>query len=164
MLSTGIEGDKTWGYQNLKLRTVGDNQSAMAQKYIEYFKLLLDKGQLDDLNRSFDKQRDEISMAKVASWFKEYLHQLYDWITRELGKIHQKELKDMRVDFLFSVPTMWDQGTKEDYLRIIKEAGFGGVENQIHTPRISLNEVEAADIFVALCHPREAAHESKVSG
>ena len=156
MLSAGIGGGNRWGYQTLKLRTGGGNQ------VVERFKLLLDKRQLAELNTPFDEVA-ALSKDKVETWFKDYLHKLYEWITQELGSILQKKLEDMKVDFLFSVPTTWDQETKDDYLNIIKVSGFGSASNQIHTPRISLNEAEAAAIFIALCHPKEADHKFKVS-
>lgn len=160
MLSAGIDGDTTWGYQTLKLRTVGDNQGVVIQ---DHFKLLLDKRQLDKLNRAFGEERAGLPKAKVERWFEVYLRQLYKWITQELGEILRRELEGMRVDFLFSVPTTWDQDTKDDYLKVIKAAGFGSVDNEMHTSKISLNEAEAAAIFVALCHPKEAEHQFKVS-
>jgi hypothetical protein len=66
----------------------------------------------------------------------------------------------MRVDFLFSVPTTWKMEVRRDYLKIIKRAGFGSAK--LHKPSISLNEAEAAAVFIALCHPKEAKNEFKV--
>ena len=156
MLSAGTG---TWGYQTLRLRTAGHQDVAIKER----FKLLLDKRQLAKLNSAIGRSQAELSKASVDTWFKNYLQKLYEWITQELGSIRQKKLEDMKVDFLFSVPTTWDQETKDDYLNIIKVSGFGSVDNQMHTPSISLNEAEATAIFIALCHPKKPEHEFKVS-
>jgi hypothetical protein len=162
MISAGFGQEVSWGYG------ASNRRGARGHVIEDHFKLLLDPKQLDQLNADIkhdQKDAELIDMNRIRSWFEIYLKKLYEWIRVKLedpedGILNGRTLDEMRVDFLFSVPSTWKKEVTKDYLKIIRRAGFDSA--RLHKSSISLNEAEAAAVFIALCHPKEAKNEFKV--
>lgn len=133
----------TWGFEI--------NQFArddLRTQVEEYFKILLDHELLNQVNSS---QTILVTTDRVQGWFETFLKKLYDWTCKQLEALMETKLEEMTVEYIFSVPAAWKEGTVDDYLRIIKLAGFGSVTGR-HTASIGLNEAEAAAVETAI-HP-----------
>jgi len=114
----------------------------------EKFKLLLDTDVLDE----FNTPTELITMDVVRKCYKLFLSKLYKWTSVELAANTGRPLQGMTVEYLFSVPATWKEGTASDYLNMIKESGFGSVDG--HTARIGLNEAEATVMYTAFSNSR----------
>ncbi len=80
----------------------------------------------------------------------DYLRQVYlhvkNSIEAEIGRHGLGRWSDMRVEFLFSVPTTWTSPTVVNAFKaVIRNAGFG-VEGPRHTAEVDLTEAEAAAV------------------
>lgn len=138
----------SWGFDaQLKWN---DNRT----KTEERFKLLLDKKILDEINKEVP-----VSMKEVENWFRAFLGELYDWISKQL-EVHISDLQNMTVEYIFSVPATWEEETVERYLKVIKEAGFGSMDR--HSVSIGLNEAEAAAVQTAIYNSNQETDGYKV--
>jgi hypothetical protein len=119
----------------------------------KYFKLLLDRDLLapkpllaDQTHESDDDAA--LDIEDVKQWFTDFLGAVYDWINRYLEKELRVSLKSTKVEYIFSVPTTWNEVVVTDYQEIIRNAGYGKVAG--HTARIGLTEAEAAAVYSAV--------------
>lgn len=86
----------------------------------------------------------------VQMWFEDFLTALYKEIKKFIAK--ELQLDDWRatkVEYLFSVPTTWDDHPEvlDTFKTIAAKAGFG--ESEEHSLEVSLNEAEAAAVYTA---------------
>lgn len=132
--------ETTWGFE--VTQSDRENGRTLVE---EHFKLLLDHVILDEVNSSPDVL---ITMEDIRKCFQIFLKELYEWTSKELEKVVQRRLQDMKVEYLFSVPATWKERTVCDYQAIIKRAGFGSIDG--HTAKIALNEAEAAAVQTAI--------------
>jgi hypothetical protein len=144
----------TWGFQITQSKR--DNPRTRVE---EHFKLLLDQKILDEVNTEPTAQ---LTMGQVQGWFETFLKMLYDWTTEQLKglKVIEKPLQGASVEFIFSVPTTWEEETVSDYHRVIQKAGFGTVLG--HSAEIGLNEAEAAAVHTAIYNATEDTDGYKV--
>jgi len=138
----------SWGFDAQLKRN--DNRT----KTEERFKLLLDKKILDEINKEVP-----VSMKEVENWFRAFLGELYDWISKQL-EVHISDLQNMTVEYIFSVSATWEEETVERYLKVIKEAGFGSMDR--HSVSIGLNEAEAAAVQTAIYNSNQETDGYKV--
>jgi hypothetical protein len=109
------------------------------------FKLLLDQQILDEVN---SEPNVSVTRENISKCFEIFLKNLYEWTNKQLEEVMDRKLQGMTVEYHFSVPATWKEGTVADYLAIIKKAGFGSVDG--HMATISLNEAEAAAVHTAI--------------
>jgi hypothetical protein len=122
----------------------------------EKFKLLLDTDVLDE----FNTPAVLITMDVVRMCYKIFLSKLYEWTSVQLAAVTNRPLQGMTVEYLFSVPPMWKEGTASEYLTMIRESGFGSVDG--HTARIGLNEAEATVAYTAFYNSKREIVRYKV--
>ncbi|KAF8242077.1 actin-like ATPase domain-containing protein [Wilcoxina mikolae CBS 423.85] len=138
------ETTMTWGFE-INQRTRDDSRNQIE----EHFKLLLNREYLNQVNPG---DTILVTTERVQGWFEKFLTKLYDWTSKELKALTETNLEDMKVEYIFSVPAAWEEETISDYLRIIKQAGFGSVDD--HKASIGLNEAEAAAVQTAIYNPK----------
>lgn len=86
----------------------------------------------------------------VQMWFVDFLTALYKEIKKCISeKLELDDWRAARVEYLFSVPTTWDNHPEvlEMFKAIAAKAGFG--ESEEHSVQISLSEAEAAAVYTA---------------
>ncbi|KAK5698365.1 hypothetical protein LTR17_023739 [Elasticomyces elasticus] len=106
--------------------------------YWTHFKLYLDP-------MYKDPDENAPTHTEARKWFGDYLRSLYKYISKHLGDTVATHLGDMRVEFIFSIPTTWkNPSTHATIENLIKSAGFGSASN--HRVEIMLTEAEAAAI------------------
>jgi hypothetical protein len=91
----------------------------------------------------------DVRYDDVRDWYKDFLTGLYKHIGEYISSFF--ELADWRkytVDFLFSVPTTWEGSVSNEFIKIVKEAGFGK-DGEGHSVNIQLTEAEAAAVYTA---------------
>jgi hypothetical protein len=112
--------------------------------YKECFKLNLDPEHKDGSDNS-------PSVAEARRWFQDYLRCIHDHINDYFGGSYPR-WKAMKVEFVFSVPTSWDNpGMIAELEVLMGSAGFGrdGPGHRVH---IGLTEAEAAAVYAARQH------------
>lgn len=105
----------------------------------KWFKLLLDENVVKDMSSKY-------TVEKVEKWYQDFLSKLYEHI-ESIMITQQGDLWKGKVQFLFSVPTTWNQATLNRYQQAIKKAGFG--KEKRHNVSISWTEAQAAAIYTA---------------
>jgi hypothetical protein len=140
-------GDTTlhaWGF---RCPPPGEVQPKMG--VLDRFKLYLDESFLDETFRCHPSHKPG-SHEDVRRWYKDFLSKLYDHIVKTVSKCFNLiDWNSATVQFVFSVPTLWDGvAVADDFEKIAREAGFGnGGRN--HSLEFDLNEAEAAAIYTA---------------
>jgi hypothetical protein len=130
----------------------------------EHFKLLLEP---EVWNGVFGAEPEEApgDIIDVQRWFQDFLTALYKHIVSYFKTFFTPEKwAKGRVQYVFSIPTTWQQKTVIDKFEdIVKEAGFGSIKGQ--TVTIGLSEAEAAAIYTAT-YPKdhEIVSELDVNG
>jgi hypothetical protein len=115
----------------------------------DMFKFYLDNSyQRDGSGRNFEDAPD--TLDDVALWYKDFLTALYDHIIDYLQ--NDLDLKSTTVEFIFSLPTSWNDKSKlaRIFREIVSNTGFG-VDNVI----MRLTEGEAAAVFTAKHHKKK---------
>ena len=124
-----------------------------------YFKIFLDPDQL------------QLSKQEGISWAPENIVQVYQLVIDFLRHIYQhishtiplhigrsagEGWDDLAVEFIFSVPTTWEQpNIVRSFLKIIHDAGFGSTDR--HEVVLGLTEAEAAAV-ATMIHIGSAIH------
>lgn len=91
----------------------------------------------------------DVRSDDVRDWYKDFLTGLYKHIGEYISSSF--ELADWgkhTVDFLFSVPTTWEESVTNEFKKIVKDAGFGK-DGEGHSVNIRLTEAEAAAVYTA---------------
>ena len=86
----------------------------------------------------------------VQMWFEDFLTALYKEIKKFIAKkLQLDDWRATKVEYLFSVPTTWDDHPEvlDTFKTIAAKAGFG--ESEEHSMEVSLNEAEAAAVYTA---------------
>ena len=86
----------------------------------------------------------------VQMWFEDFLTALYQEIKKYISeKLKLDDWRAVKVEYLFSVPTTWDNHPEalEMFKAIAAKAGFG--ESEEHSIQIPLSEAEAAAVYTA---------------
>ncbi|KAK1829523.1 hypothetical protein QBC39DRAFT_356326 [Podospora conica] len=140
------DGSRKWGF-------LCDSETPEMEKcrYLKMFlePQLLKKG-LENGNTWAPK-----SMAEVHTLVSAYLKEVYKHIRQSIfrnnggkgtpGPDMNAQWDEMAIEFIFSVPTTWHgQGLLNDFLKIIRDAGFG--ESPKHEVILGLTEAEAAAV------------------
>lgn len=113
----------------------------------DLFKLYLDPAVLEGVFRS-GREYAPGTIDDVRMWFKHFLRELYEYIWEYLGNWFEDDWQTSTVEYIFSVPTTWnDPAVVEDFKGIVRAAGFG--ENKRHSVIIGLTEAEAAAVYTA---------------
>ncbi|OCL09960.1 hypothetical protein AOQ84DRAFT_402945 [Glonium stellatum] len=142
--SAGNRHPKKWGFE-----CPGPGSTEQGMRVKDRFKLYLVE---EFFQRTFGGLGDCApgNFEDVQMWFEDFLTLLY----KEIEKCVSKRLKldDWRatkVEYLFSVPTTWDDhlGVLDIFKAIATRAGFG--ESEEHSIEVSLNEAEAAAVYTA---------------
>jgi hypothetical protein len=104
-----------------------------------WFKLHLDED-------TFNKAKKFANLKEVETLYKDFLTELYKHIKLTMETQQRKAWRG-KVQFMFSVPTTWNQATLTRYQKIIKDAGFGSERN--HKVQVTWTEAQAAAIYTA---------------
>lgn len=99
-------------------------------------------------DQSSDNGYTDADLPSVDTLYQHFLSKLYNNIRvalwEQLGG-SGKDWEDASIDFLFSVPAIWDSQARERFKYIATKAGFGC--HSTHRVLASLTEPEAAAIF-----------------
>jgi hypothetical protein len=113
----------------------------------DLFKLYLDPAVLKSVFHGAPEYAPG-TIADVHMWFRDFLQELYGYISKYLDNWFADDWRHSTVEYIFSVPTTWnDLAVVEDFKEIVREAGFGESEN--HSVIIGLTEAEAAAAYTA---------------
>lgn len=133
----------SWGFNS---ETISE-QTAEDREYREWFKTYLDIVRLQRAQAEHP-QETPASIQEVEKWFEDYLRHLYQHIefvlSYELSGVYWPEAY---IEFIFSVPTTWDNHTVERFRAIIHRAGFG--RHLRHAVSVGLTEAEAAAVHTS---------------
>lgn len=124
---------KKWGFQC--------NHDEDGTDVKEFFKLHLDP--------NYDDQRPNAPKVEDARrWLRDYLRCIYNHV-REIFSDSFPRWTAQRTEFVFSVPTTWNNPRMiADIEAIITDAGFGSAGAE-HRTRIGLTEAEAAAVYAS---------------
>ncbi|KAH8647604.1 hypothetical protein BGZ60DRAFT_535278 [Tricladium varicosporioides] len=152
-----------WGFECPKRE---DLEWGMKEQSL--FKFLLDKENLDTLNRAKIEQgapaTQQQKMEDVHMWYTHFLSNLYGHIVQHLT--HPPTLNPppwnvvlgtTTIEYIFSLPTSWENKTDliADFEAIIKNAGFGDTLNS--SAKVGLTEGIASAVYTV----RNVNHEFK---
>ncbi|EOD52990.1 putative hsp70 family protein [Neofusicoccum parvum UCRNP2] len=133
----------SWGFQS---ETISE-QTAEDREYREWFKTYLDPARLQQAQAEFPQETPG-SVQEVEKWFEDYMCHLYQHIefvlSYELAGVYWP---NAYIEFIFSVPTTWDNPTVERFRAIIHRAGFA--RHVRHVVSIGLTEAEAAAVHTS---------------
>lgn len=123
-----------------------DEDGEEVDDVFEFFKIYLDQDSIDEAHRN--GVRDiPATIEDTKRLITDYLEQVYAQIKRSV-EANVGPWKDMKVEFVFSIPTTWRAlSITTDFERAVRAAGFGGEFN--HTAKLELTEAEAAAVYVA---------------
>jgi hypothetical protein len=112
----------------------------------EWFKRYLDPDHLQQL-RVMEPNNDLPRIEDVRKWYRDYMRCLYNY-TRQVLQDHMGDLNNLRVEWVFSLPTTFQsQEISNTLLGLLKEAGFGRGFND--TVDFSLTEPQASAVDAA---------------
>ena len=113
----------------------------------EMFKIYLDQEAIDEARRK--GLRDIPSVEDTKRLVTDYLRAVYAHVKRSI-EANTGSWKDMKVEFIFSMPTTWQSlSTTTDFEQAIRAAGFGQENTYKHMAKLELTEAEAAAVYVA---------------
>lgn len=137
----------SWGFKSEER----SEQYGEDRHYKEWFKTCLDPQRF---NREKEKGDNALfsSMEDVEDLYRDYLRELYQHIRSHLGRpVTGRDWRETSVEFLFSVPTTWEDPTIRRFASITREAGFGS--EAMHRVSTSLTEAEAAAVAAVTEEP-----------
>jgi len=83
----------------------------------------------------------------------DYLRKIYEHIRLSVQQV-TGPWGDKKVEFVFSIPTTWKTlDTPNQFLRAIKDAGFGSDSPSNHSACLELTEAEAAAVHIVTNPP-----------
>jgi hypothetical protein len=115
---------------------------------MQLFKFVLDEDFLQEaLYRNPDGAPD---IDDVRAWYRDFLTNLHEHILSHLKAVLQVNSKLTKVDYVFSLPTVWGENNRivERFGDILGEAGFGSGERS--SVIIGLTEAEASAVQTAV--------------
>lgn len=122
-------------------------QTADDREYREWFKTYLDVFRLQRAQVELPNETPR-SIHDVEKWFEDYLRHLYQHVEFALSyELSGAYWPDAYIEFIFSVPTTWNNHTVERFRTIIHRAGFG--QHLRHVVSIGLTEAEAAAVHTS---------------
>lgn len=126
-------------------------QTSTQLDYCEWFKIWIEESELQSAQKTTQPGADDgvpASMDELERWYVDYFRLLNQHIESKLQGELGRRWDDLKIEFLFSVPTTWKpHPTVERFRSIIQRAGFGRVAN--HAVSIELTEAEAAAVHTA---------------
>ncbi|CZR68337.1 uncharacterized protein PAC_18236 [Phialocephala subalpina] len=137
--TAGELGIHSWGFGCPELRDLG---GGMAIK--DMFKFFLDPSYVEKFGPAPHKipKRENVRL-----WYKDFLTALYAHIIKDLRDVPRIDLssKSTSIEFVFSIPTRWNDDNVREFRDIAEDAGFGDTGNVI----MELTEGEAAAVFTS---------------
>ncbi|KAF4544176.1 HSP70 family protein [Lasiodiplodia theobromae] len=133
----------SWGFNS---ETISE-QTADDREYREWFKTYLDVFRLQRAQAELPNDTPK-SIHEVEKLFEDYMRHLYQHIEFVLSyELAGAYWPDAYIEFIFSVPTTWNNHTVERFRTIIHRAGFG--QHLRHVVSIGLTEAEAAAVHTS---------------
>ncbi|KAL1619656.1 hypothetical protein SLS54_006593 [Diplodia seriata] len=133
----------SWGFNS---ETISE-QTADDREYREWFKTYLDVFRLQRAQAELPNETPR-SIQDVEKWFEDYLRHLYQHVEFALSsELAGACWPDAYIEFIFSVPTTWNNHTVERFRTVIHRAGFG--QHLRHVVSIGLTEAEAAAVHTS---------------
>ena len=124
---------KKWGFQC--------NHDEDGADIKEFFKLHLDP-------KYNDRRPNAPKVEDARRWLRDYLRCIHNHIQETFSDSFPRWTAQ-RTEFIFSVPTTWDNPRMiDDMEAIVREAGFGS-DGAEHRTRIGLTEAEAAAVYAS---------------
>jgi hypothetical protein len=165
---TGQSGCTGWGF---KVRRKSNKRTIVE----EYFKLYLDKNLLKSkrdadsgVESDCDDESDDDDDAskprydEVQKWFVDFFSALYEWVQHTLKQKYPSfQSSNTIVEYIFSVPTTWDNAVVAEFQNLFTKAGFGSVKG--HTAIAGLTEAEAAAVYTAVYDAKEQENQTAVT-
>lgn len=112
------------------------------------FKIYLDQESIDEARRNGVREIPS-TIEEAKRLITDFLREVYKHIKRSI-EANMGSWKDMKVEFIFSLPTTWQSlSITNDFEKAIRAAGFGEENPHKHTARLDLTEAEAAAVYVA---------------
>jgi hypothetical protein len=128
------------------------NDREANDEVFECFKIFLDQTSLDVAHQ----QRVPDVPATIGDARRlvtDYLKKIYEYVKINVQRSTGPWV-DKRVEFIFSTPTTWKAlDTPNEFLRAIKDAGFGGDNPKKHSASLELTEAEAAAVHIVANPP-----------
>ncbi|OXV11612.1 hypothetical protein Egran_00627 [Elaphomyces granulatus] len=117
----------------------------------KYFKLYLDEYTRDVTYRAH--MSEPPSIPEVKRWIRDFMTELLKHSKEKLETdvLKHSDLKTVKYEYHFSVPTTWSMVPKETFAQTIKEAMEGLCQTE--AIKICLSEAEAAAIYTAVKYP-----------
>ena len=114
----------------------------------EFFKIYLAQESIDEARKNGVRDMPA-NIEEAKRLIKDYLRQVYAQIKISI-EAQTGPWRDMKVEFLFSVPTTWQALTiMTDFEEAVRAAGFGDENPFKHSAKLDLTEAEAAAVYVA---------------
>jgi molecular chaperone DnaK (HSP70) len=110
-----------------------------------FWKLFLDE---KVVKAAYGNKEPTFTQKDVAGWYEDFLHELYKHIETHFVNTRPK-LWASEVQFVFSVPTTWEEDVIDRFKTCFTNAGFGPKPGHIHTARVTLTEAQAAAVCTA---------------
>lgn len=114
-----------------------------------FWKLFLDE---KVVKAAYKDRKPSFTQEDVMGWYKDFLRELYNHIEAHFVDTRPKQWES-EVQFVFSVPTTWEEDIIDRFKTCFTEAGFG--QKSGHTAQVTLTEAQAA----AVCTANEQSDE-----
>jgi hypothetical protein len=124
-----------WGFMN-------PGQSGFTA---QWFKLFLDEGVRSKTfatGPTVLRFATEPTAANVRRWFEDFLRFLYRYIDGFLRENYLNGRGSTKLEYIFSIPTSWDQTTANHFEEAVNAAGF-----RRENTSVKMTEVEAAAVY-----------------
>ena len=130
----------SWGFRAQEESERNDPQ----KRALTFWKLFLD----EEIVKAAYKNRGSPSFTQedVATWYEDFFRGLYGHIEAHFVDTRPK-LWESEVQFVFSVPTTWEEHTIDRFKKCFAKAGFG--QKSSHTALVTLTEAQAAAVCTA---------------
>jgi hypothetical protein len=139
------------GVQCLEYSPQSSSAVNLNLKYVEWFKLLLDRDYLRPLMLE-NLPWAPVSKDEVVRWNLDYLTYLYDQIRQNLTSSLPDTWNSSKIHFRFSYTACWSSDTVARFKECVKKSGFGsGKGNRVE---VDITEAEASALYVLDQTPR----------
>ncbi|VBB73190.1 Putative protein of unknown function [Podospora comata] len=144
------QGVRKWGFQCEDFAETAEEDMSENDKW-RYLKICLDPDyHKETIGQNFSWA--PATMKEVHLLICDYLSHVYCHVKKSISDTlrldNAKDWDNLSVEFVFSVPTTWEgvggQKILDDFLKIVKDAGFGSAQR--HRVMLGLTEAEAAAV------------------
>ncbi|KAK4660146.1 hypothetical protein QC762_0015980 [Podospora pseudocomata] len=144
------QGVRKWGFQCEDSAETAEEDMSENDKW-RYLKICLDSDyHKETIGQNFSWA--PATMKEVHLLVCDYLSHVYCHVKKSISDTlrldNAKDCDNLSVEFVFSVPTIWEgvggQEILDDFLKIVKDAGFGSAQR--HRVMLGLTEAEAAAV------------------